>query len=69
MSGDDVRRLQEALILFGIPLDGGVDGVFGSGTERAVRHAQQELFPETPKEWDGRAGKKTVEALNLTWMN
>lgn len=69
MSGDDVRWLQEALILFGVPLDGGIDGVFGPGTERAVLQAQQELFPETPKEWDGKAGKKTAEALNLKWMN
>lgn len=61
MSGDDVCRLQEALILFGIPLD----GVFSSGTERVVLQVQQGLFPDVPKGWDGKAGKKTLEALNF----
>ncbi|MBO5198072.1 MAG: peptidoglycan-binding protein [Lachnospiraceae bacterium] len=65
MRGDDVRALQESVRGIGITVD--VDGIFGPGTESAVRIAQEQLFPNNPSEWDGQAGKKTAEALGLTW--
>ncbi len=38
--GDAVRALQQALVNQGIPLAGGVDGVFGAGTVKAVKQFQ-----------------------------
>ena len=38
--GDAVRALQQALLNQGIPLAGGVDGVFGAGTVKAVKQFQ-----------------------------
>ena len=39
--GDRVRQLQRSLVNAGIQVPGGVDGVFGSGTESAVRAYQR----------------------------
>ena len=39
--GDDVRQLQEGLICYGALKKGGADGVYGKGTERAVRQVQE----------------------------
>ena len=55
-TGEDVEEIQQ---LLGLSL---VDGVFGSGTERAVKSFQAEngLFP------DGEVGPKTLEVLRLS---
>ncbi len=37
--GDDVKALQESLNRFGYELD--ADGIFGDGTDSAVRHLQK----------------------------
>ena len=39
--GDRVRQLQRSLINAGIPVPGGADGVFGPGTESAVKAYQR----------------------------
>ena len=39
-TGDPVRRVQEALIAKGYAVAGGADGVFGAGTERALKQFQ-----------------------------
>ena len=66
LRGDDVKALQEALQKKGGAL--AADGIFGPATEEAVLDAQKQLFPGTPSEWDGQAGKKTVTALGLKWI-
>ena len=38
--GDAVEQLQQALLNLGVQLDGGVDGVFGPGTEAALKRFQ-----------------------------
>lgn len=61
MRGEDVEALQEVLNIE-------TDGVFGEATEAAVKAIQKKLFPSDSKEWDGKAGKKTIEALGLKWV-
>ncbi len=60
-SGDDVIKLQKKLKNWGY-YSGGVDGVFGSGTEKAVMYFQRKngLTP------DGVVGNATAKALGLT---
>lgn len=60
MTGEHVRWLQQSLNELGYGLD--ADGVFGSGTEAAVRafQADRGLSP------DGVAGKKTYAALRAS---
>ena len=63
MSGDDVKALQEALILLGYDLGRwGADGDFGDCTEMAVRAYQAQMGLVT----DGKAGPKTMEALKAS---
>ena len=38
--GDAVKRLQQALMNQGVQVDGGIDGVFGPGTESALKQFQ-----------------------------
>ncbi len=59
--GDDVRRLQQALILAGVGVAGGVDGVFGSATSASVRRYQKALGLEASGELDSA----TSAALGL----
>ncbi len=60
--GDRVRALQSALIEAGIPLTGGVDGVFGGGTSAAVMEFQRRNdLPVT-----GRVDDATATALGLS---
>ncbi len=40
--GDAVKSVQQALVNQGVAVDGGVDGVFGSGTEDALRRFQRD---------------------------
>ena len=65
MRGDDVKALQKALQKKGGALT--ADGIFGPATEEAVIDVQKQLFPGTPSEWDGQAGKRTISALGLKW--
>lgn len=42
---------------------GGIDGGYGNATESAVRTYQQDKWPYTSSEWDGRVGPKTWEKI------
>jgi chitosanase len=59
MQGDDVRALQQALANAGITVT--VDGVFGAGTEAAVKQFQQQKGLTV----DGIVGPATRSALGL----
>ncbi len=59
-SGSDVRRVQEALEKAGFP-PGGIDGIFGPGTDAAVRAFQRSKGLVV----DGVVGKNTLTALGL----
>lgn len=61
MQGDDVRQLQKALIKVGFKLPDGADGIFGKGTDKAVRDFQQQKGLTV----DGQAGPQTLKALGL----
>lgn len=59
-TGDEVRRLQTALINAGYDLgSSGADGVFGQGTDTAVKKYQQDNNLTV----DGIAGNQTLKAL------
>lgn len=60
--GFDVRLLQEGL---NVVMKSGLkaDRDFGVMTLQAVKGFQQIAFPQTPAEWDGVAGPKTISAL------
>lgn len=62
MQGDDVRALQQALADKGFP-PGSIDGVFGAGTDAAVRAFQRS---EGDLLADGQAGPRTLARLGLT---
>jgi peptidoglycan hydrolase-like protein with peptidoglycan-binding domain len=63
--GARVRALQQALVNAGIPVPGGVDGAFGSGTLGAVRAFQQARgLPAT-----GKVDRATAAALGLAAMS
>lgn len=57
-SGNDVTKLQQALLTLGFDPDG-VDGHFGRGTERAVKLYQESIGLTA----DGKAGTLTLSAL------
>ena len=63
--GDDVKQLQTRLAELGYPMkyNGGIDGIFGKGTDKMVRQFQvdKKLTP------DGIVGRKTCEKLNWQW--
>jgi hypothetical protein len=40
------------------------DGIYGGETAGAVLKFQQKTFPTAPKDWDGRAGTKTLNAMD-----
>lgn len=61
-TGAQVVRLQQALMKSGIAVVGGADGVFGAGTEAAVKRFQANKgLPQT-----GQADTATSTALGLT---
>ena len=59
-SGETVKQIQTKLQQWGY-YDGAVDGVYGSGTEKAVRYFQEKNGLTV----DGKAGQKTLEALGI----
>ena len=59
--GDEVVTLQKKLKQWGY-YDGAVDGVFGSGTEKAVQYFQRKNCLAA----DGVVGAKTAAALGMT---
>jgi hypothetical protein len=64
-----VQVLQRALAMLGFPLpvsfrSGVPDGRFGQETANAVVAFQKKVFPNQPREWDGRVGKKTLGLLD-----
>lgn len=69
---DAVRRIQNALVALGFPLPnsfpngpgGAPDGIYGDETFNAVQRFQKSVFPGSPGEWDGRAGRKTLEEMD-----
>ncbi len=69
---DAVRRLQRALVALGFPLpksfplgaSGEPDGKFGDETFTQLQKFQKQAFPNQFSEWDGRAGKNTLAAMD-----
>lgn len=59
-SGETVKQIQTKLKEWGY-YDGAVDGVYGSGTEKAVRYFQQKNGLTA----DGKVGQKTMDALGI----
>jgi len=59
--GDAVKRVQQALVNQGIAVTGGVDGVFGPGTEAAVKQFQK----RTGISPSGSIDRATAVALGL----
>ncbi len=59
MRGDEVKRLQEALVKAGVKVS--TDGVFGPATDKAVKTFQQKQGLSA----DGVVGKETRDALGL----
>lgn len=59
--GEDVKKLQTKLKRWGY-YDGSVDGIFGSGTEKAVKYFQRKNGLTA----DGIVGSATAKALGLT---
>ena len=67
---DAITRIQYALIELGfLPKDFGSSpleslGIFGPGTEAAVKEFQKKAFPQSPSEWDGKVGRGTLTQLD-----
>ena len=63
-SGSEVRQIQEKLKRWGY-YSGSVDGIYGSGTEKAVKKFQKANGLTA----DGIAGKATLNAMGITSMS
>jgi lysozyme len=62
LQGEDVRRVQEALLKVGFSLgSAGADGFFGQATDTALRQLQQQKGLTV----DGVVGSQTLQALGL----
>lgn len=59
-SGETVKKIQTKLKEWGY-YDGAVDGVYGSGTEKAVQYFQEKNGLTV----DGKAGQKTLDAMGI----
>ena len=59
-SGETVKTIQTKLKEWGY-YDGAVDGVYGSGTEKAVKYFQEKNGLKA----DGKAGQKTLDAMGI----
>lgn len=65
MKGDDVQKVQQELIAKGYPCgSAGADGMYGEGTESAVKKFQKANGLSV----DGQVGKNTVAKLGGTWV-
>jgi len=66
---EHVERVQKMLKYLGYDLgpygenDDGVDGIYGSFTEKAVEEFQENEMPDQPYQWDGIIGPITYEIL------
>lgn len=60
-SGSEVKRIQEKLKRWGY-YSGSIDGIYGSGTEAAVKRFQKSNGLTA----DGIAGKRTLEAMGIS---
>lgn len=60
-SGSEVKRIQEKLKRWGY-YSGSIDGIYGSGTEAAVKKFQKSNGLTA----DGIAGKRTLEAMGIS---
>ena len=68
-NGDQVARIQSALMQLGIELPVfGADAMFGTETENGVKDFQQKAGM-SPKEWDGIVGRKTIGLLDRSVRN
>lgn len=70
---DAVRRIQIALVNLGMgPMpksfpnghNNAPDGDYGDETVAKVQKFQRTVFPNSPNEWDGRVGKKTLDEMD-----
>jgi putative peptidoglycan binding protein len=69
---DAIRRIQKALVALGYPLPlsfrlgpgAEPDGIYGNETMNGVTKFQRKAFPASQVEWDGRAGPKTLVAMD-----
>ncbi len=64
-----VAAIQRALVDLGYPLPnsfakGDADGIYGQETFQAVYNFQKREFPDTPGEWDGRCGPRTLGRMD-----
>ncbi|NJM63854.1 MAG: peptidoglycan-binding protein [Oscillatoriales cyanobacterium RU_3_3] len=59
VQGEDVRQVQQALIAAGFDIE--ADGIFGKGTDRAVRQFQQQKGLTV----DGIVGDETRRILGV----
>lgn len=65
MKGDDVKKVQQVLISKGYPCgSAGTDGMYGEGTEAAVKKFQKANGLSA----DGQVGKNTVAKLGGKWV-
>ena len=64
MRGDDVEEVQKRLMELGCDC-GGVDGVFGQLTAKAVTKFQNDANLDVRR--SGVVGKRTAEALGFIW--
>ena len=62
-AGPEVKTVQRIIFARGINKNLDVDGAFGDATKAGVIALQKELFPNTPKEWDGIVGVKAWKAM------
>jgi len=62
--GDDIRALQEMLILWGYPIK--ADGIFGDTTRKAVLHFQRTHYDDSgaPLIVDGIVSPRTWKTLS-----
>jgi len=61
LQGEDVRRVQEALLKAGLSVGDGADGIFGNATDAAIQQFQQKKELTV----DGAVGTQTLQALGL----
>ena len=66
--GQGVRKLQQRLNVLGADPPLKVDGAFGPLTKQAVVDFQRSHFPDDEKQWDGKVGTHTWEAIDEAYQ-